>query len=140
MRGGELTIGPVPEDQHLDAAALLLHSLGMIEADLLEMYAAAFTRPDIRVHAVWDGPLMIAAGWVFLHGDAALLAGAATRRGHRHRGAHTALIATRAEAARDAGAAWLLAHTTGTAAHGTLHRAGLALTHSHRDWLWSTGS
>ena len=67
--------------------------------------------PSSLPFAAWLGDEMIGGASLFLHGETAHLFGASTLPRFRGIGAQSALIAARAQAAREAGARWLVGET-----------------------------
>ncbi len=59
----------------------------------------------------FDGPQLVAAAALFIHGDTAWFGSAATQLSHRGRGAQSALIAARIDFARGAGCRWITVET-----------------------------
>jgi GNAT superfamily N-acetyltransferase len=109
---------------------------------LAEMFAAVFESKDLLVYAARDGEEMVAVSCVLVHGESAEFSGTATLPSHRGRGAQSALLAARAEAAVAAGVEWFIVET-GKPAPGrsntslnNLFRAGFTPLYDRRNWIW----
>ena len=90
----------------------------------------------------WPHTLLIAAANLFVHGDIGSLNAAATLPAHRNRGAQSALLAARADAAAKAGCRRLVAEA-GTPAEDELNpslnnllRCGLRPLYDRQNWIW----
>jgi len=129
-----------------DAAAwgeLILRSFGAPGTPLSDMIANSVSNPAFHAFAAWDGDTMVAGGNLLVHGDVGSINTGATLPEYRGRGAQSALVAARAEAARDAGCRWVVAET-GLPAPGetnsslnNLRRAGLQVLYHRRNWQWT---
>ncbi|WP_051798865.1 GNAT family N-acetyltransferase [Catenuloplanes japonicus] len=128
----DLRIAPVEADAHERALKVLLTGFGDLRppAEVIDMISTLNRHPRSRQFAAWDGDEIVAVGLVFADRDAAVLKGGVTLPSHRGRGAQSALIAARIEAAREAGCRWVVSETSQPAAgeHHTslsnLERAG----------------
>jgi len=127
-------------------ALTILGGFGMPTEGLADMMTDAVTHPGFRPFAAWDGDEMVAGASLFIHGQVGCLNATATLAGHRNRGAQTALIAARAQAAADAGCRWLSAET-GRPADGesnpSLHNligSGLRPLYERENWAWTPTS
>jgi hypothetical protein len=137
-----LRVGPVRPGQAAEWASVMLSVFGFPAGSQSDMAAAAVGRPGWHCFAVWDGDAIVATAGLHLHEDTGHLFGGATLPAARHRGAQSALIAARAQAAAQAGCRWLIGET-GQEAPGehnpSLHnmlRAGLALRYGRQNWAW----
>ncbi|GIF53130.1 acetyltransferase (GNAT) family protein [Asanoa ferruginea] len=137
-----LRIAPISPGDAAAWADVLLRGFGMPTEGLGEMLGAAVSNPAFRPFGVWDGADLVGGGNLFVHGPVAALNGAAILPGHRNRGAQSALIAARVEAARAAGCRWVVAETGEPAAGSTnpsldnLERAGLRVRYARQNWRW----
>lgn len=137
-----LRVGPVGEPDAQVWGEVVMAAFGVPGTPLSQMAAAALQNPAFRPFAAWDGDRMVAVGNLLVHGSVGSLNTGATLPQYRGRGAQSALIAARIEAARAAGCRWLFAET-GKAAAGTsnpstqnLLRAGLQLVAERPSWKW----
>jgi GNAT superfamily N-acetyltransferase len=92
--------------------------------------------------AAWDGDRMVGAGTLFVDGGTAQLGGGSTLPTHRGRGAQSAMIALRLQAAQAAGVT-LLSAETGVESPGThnaslhnMRRAGFTVLYERANWVW----
>src|SRR5690606_18183489 len=89
-----------------------------------------------------DGDRIVAGAALYMEGTTASLHSAATSATHRGRGAQSALISARIEAARAAGARWVVTETAvpapGTRNPSTenMRRAGLEVSYVRPNWRW----
>lgn len=149
-RVSELTVRPVTDLRlshvgtlHAQAwADVAAEVFGMDHPALTAVFEQSVKHPASMAFAAWDGHRMVAAANLFLHGSVGLLNTGATLSSHRGRGAQSALIAARVEAARVGGATWVVAET-GRPAEGqvnqslrNLERAGLHVLYARRAWRW----
>jgi GNAT superfamily N-acetyltransferase len=140
--GTELRVGPVDGSRAGEAAAIFLRGFAMPEGALSDLFATVVRLDGFRAFAAWDGDDMVANAYVLLNGEAAELSGAATRPGHRNRGAQTALLGLRADAAAQAGCRWLVAETNRppeglvNPSLNNLLRVGFRPLYARRNWLW----
>ena len=138
-----LRIGRVAESDAAEWGELILRGMGAPGTPLSEMIANSVANPAFQAFAAWDGDTMVAGGNLLVHGDVGSINTGATLPEYRGRGAQSALIAARAEAARDAGCRWVVAET-GLSAPGetnssfnNLSRAGLRPLYQRRNWQWT---
>ncbi|MEU6845450.1 GNAT family N-acetyltransferase [Streptomyces sp. NPDC046716] len=138
-----LRVGPVESDHAREWATGMMTTFGFTEsAAMIDMAASCVGRPNWRQYAVREGERIVAVGSLFLHGDCADMFGGATLPEARGRGAQTALLAARAQAARAAGCRWLVAETgaEGPGEHNTsLHnmlRGGFERLYERATWVW----
>ncbi|MFI6761592.1 GNAT family N-acetyltransferase [Micromonospora sp. NPDC050417] len=139
----ELRIGRVPSDAADQWASVLMAGFEWPQGGpLSEMLAAAVNNPRFRAYAAWDGDQVVGAAALFVHGEVAVLSGAATLPSHRGRGAQSALMAIRAGAAAEAGCRWMVAQTGRPSAGSVNHslnnmlRAGLRPLYDRQAWTW----
>jgi GNAT superfamily N-acetyltransferase len=140
----DLRIAATQPSDHRLWASTALAGFGMPDGGGLgDMMAAALAHPGFHPFAAWAGRNMVATGNLFVHGAVGSLNSAATLPGHRQRGAQSALIAVRAEAAARAGCRWLCAET-GKPAVGqpssslnNLMRNGFHPLYDRQNWTWS---
>lgn len=120
----------------------MMTTFGFTAPGMIDMAASCVGMPNWRQYAVWDGDRIIAVGSLFINGVCAGMFGGATLPGERGRGAQSALLASRAQAAEAAGCRWLVAETgkEGPGEHNTsLHnmlRAGFEPLYERVTWLW----
>ncbi|GAA0462462.1 hypothetical protein Ade02nite_28990 [Paractinoplanes deccanensis] len=132
-----LRIAPVTPDHAERWADTVLETFGMPTGDLTAMLAATAGRDHWRPFAAWDGDEIVAGANLYLHGESAALNAAATKPGHRGRGAQSALIAARARAAAEAGCRHLYAETwrgDGNQSLSNMVRAGLKPLYERENW------
>jgi GNAT superfamily N-acetyltransferase len=107
-----------------------------------EMALGVYGKPGWHAFAVLDGEDIIAAANLYVYGTAAGLFGCAALPRARRRGAQSALIAARIEAAREAGCDWVLGETGAEEPgehNSSLHnmvRAGLNVRYVRQTWIW----
>jgi GNAT superfamily N-acetyltransferase len=137
-----LRVGPVTADDVPRWAAVVLEGFGMADERINRMIEAAVTDAGFRPFAAWDGDEVVAGANLFFHGPVASLNSGATLSGHRGRGAQSALIAARIDAARRGGCEWVMAETelpepgSVNPSLDNLQRAGLRRLYIRHDWLW----
>ncbi|MFI5844032.1 GNAT family N-acetyltransferase [Catenuloplanes sp. NPDC051500] len=137
----DLRIAPVAAHQRQRAVEVMLTGFDDRPPYLVGMLGAMTSHPQSRQFAAWDGDEMVAVGLVFTHGEIGLFKGGVTLPSHRGRGAQSALIAARIEAARAAGCRWVVSETSQPAAgeHHTslsnLERAGFVRVWDYRNVL-----
>ncbi|MEV4343582.1 GNAT family N-acetyltransferase [Actinoplanes sp. NPDC049596] len=138
-----LRVGPVGPQDVADWARLITTAFGMTAPGLVEMVATAGTASRFQPFGVWIDDTLVAGGQLFITGDVASLNTGATAAEFRGRGAQTALIHARIEAARAAGCRIVVAET-GRPSPGqnnpslnNMRRAGLQPVYARRNWVWS---
>jgi GNAT superfamily N-acetyltransferase len=137
-----LRVGLVEPHQAHEWATVMMSTFGFTAPGMVDMAASCVGRPNWRQYAVWEGEQIIAVGSVFLDGECADMFGAATLPQARGRGAQSALLAARAQAALTAGCRWLIAETgaEGPGGHNTslrnMMRAGFRPLYERTNWLW----
>ncbi|MFI6077819.1 GNAT family N-acetyltransferase [Actinoplanes sp. NPDC051343] len=142
---GPLRVGRVTVKDADEWAGLVTTAFGMTAAGLPEMLAATAGDPRFQPYAVRAGDSIVAGGNLFIAGDVASLNAAATAPEFRGRGAQTALIHARIEAARAAGCRIVVAETgkpepgENNRSLNNLRRAGLQPCYPRRNWIWSGG-
>jgi GNAT superfamily N-acetyltransferase len=140
----DLRIGRVGPDDAAEWGEVILQGFGAPPGTALaEMIARSVANPAFHAFAAWDGDTMAAGGNLLVHGDTASINTGATLPEFRGRGAQSALIAARAEAAREAGCTWVFAET-GRPAPGesntsldNLRRAGLRVLYERQNWHYT---
>ena len=140
---GPLKVGRVGAEDAEEWAGVVTNAFGMTAAGLPRMLAATAGNPRFQSYAVWAGDSIVAGANLFIAGDVASLNAAATAPEFRGRGAQTALIHARIEAARVAGCRVVVGET-GKPAPGesnrslnNMRRAGLQPCYPRRNWIWS---
>ena len=140
---GPLRVARVTERDAEQWAGVVMTAFGMTQAGLPEMMAATVGNPRFQPYAVWAGDSIVAGGNLFIAGDVASLNAAATAPEFRGRGAQTALIHARIEAARAAGCRIVVGETgkpapgEGNRSLNNMRRAGLQPCYPRRNWIWS---
>lgn len=138
----DLRVGLVESHQAGEWATVMMATFGFTAPAMIDMAAACVGRPNWRQYAVWEGERIVAVGSVFVNGDCADMFGGATLPEARGRGAQSALLTARAQAAHDAGCRWLVAETgaEGPGDHNTsLHnmlRTGFEPLYERVTWVW----
>lgn len=144
----DLRIGRV-ETRDADAyARVLAAGFGMPpEPHLLSMFAAAASGgTGFTAYGAWDGDDLVAVANLHVAGTTAAFCGAATLTGARGRGAQSAFMRVRVEAAQAAGCSWISAETWqehGGAHNPSLHnllRSGFVEVYDRRNWVWRPGT
>ncbi|MDH2425421.1 GNAT family N-acetyltransferase [Sphaerisporangium sp. TRM90804] len=137
-----------PEAERVEApeaarwASVLMRGFGMPEGPLVDMTAAAVAMPGFRAYVTRSGGDVVSSAGLYTHHDAAQLVGAATLPSHRGRGAQTAMLRARIQAAAAAGCRWLCADTgvERPGEHNTslrnLTRAGFESLYVRQNWTW----
>jgi len=138
----DLRVARVDEDDAAEWGTVVATTFGMDNAALIAMLGHSVRTPGSQLFAAWDGDEIVAGGALFVHGTTASLHSGATAPSHRGRGAQSALVAARIEAARAAGAQWVVSET-GKAGPGernpsteNMRRAGLRVTYARQNWRW----
>ncbi|HKN95741.1 MAG TPA: GNAT family N-acetyltransferase [Pseudonocardiaceae bacterium] len=137
-----LRVAPVERQDAEQWASVMMTTFEMTDKGMTDMAAAAIGRPNWHSYAVWEGDEIVAVGSTFRYEDATNLFGGATIPRARSRGAQTALLLTRANAACEEGTHWLTAETAAdTPTHHNpslhnLHRAGFRPLYERTNWLW----
>lgn len=111
-----LRVAPVAAHERARALEITLTAFDERPPYLSGLLGAMMVHQRTRQFAAWDGDEMVAVGLVFTHGDAGVLKAGVTLPSHRGRGAQSALIAARIEAAREAGCRWVVSETSRPAA------------------------
>ncbi|MBT0771642.1 hypothetical protein KIH74_22070 [Kineosporia sp. J2-2] len=138
-----LRVGRVAPEQAGEWGETVLRAFGVPGTPLSQMVAGAVSAPGFQAFAAWDGDVMVAGGGLLVHGEVGSLHTGATLPEHRGRGAQSALIAARAEAARRAGCRWLTSETgvpepgRGNSSLNNLRRAGLRVLYERPNWRWN---
>jgi GNAT superfamily N-acetyltransferase len=140
-----LRAGPVPHERAREWAAVMQQAMGRADMRPAEMAAATVGRPGWQSFAVFHGNQIVATGSLRVAGNVGHLFGGATLPAARGQGAQSALIAARAEAAREAGCDWLISEAVAEAPgehNSSLHnllRAGMSGRYQRPNWTWSAG-
>jgi GNAT superfamily N-acetyltransferase len=134
----EVRVDEVGAEHAAEWAAIMLDAFGMpVEGGLGDMLAAVVTNPAFRAFGVWDGDRLVAVGNLLVRGPVASLNAGATTPAYRGRGAQSALIAARVEAAAAAGCEWVVAETGESgSSFNNFRRAGLRSRYLRRNWVW----
>lgn len=138
----DLRVEQVQEDDGVRWATLVAQQFGMDDEHVTGMLARSVDNPAALPFAAWDGDRMVAGANLYLHGTVASLNSGATVPTHRRRGAQSALIAARLEAARAAGATWVVGEAvvpepgTSNPSLDNQVRAGLKVLYQRRNWIW----
>jgi GNAT superfamily N-acetyltransferase len=106
----DLRVAMFGSERGLEFGQLLAEAFGH-PTEIATLLAPSVRRPGWQHFGSFDGDRLVGAGALFIHGDAAWLGAAATAATHRGRGAQSALIATRVNAARKAGCRWIAVET-----------------------------
>ncbi|MEV4604038.1 GNAT family N-acetyltransferase [Amycolatopsis sp. NPDC049253] len=105
-----LRIAPATSDDAPTWGSVMCEIFGWSDvAGLPEMCAASVTRPEWAPFAVWAGERMVGTANSHRYAGTAHMFGGGTLPEFRNRGAQTALLLARAEAAAAAGCTWLVA-------------------------------
>jgi GNAT superfamily N-acetyltransferase len=140
---GPLRVGPVALSEAEEWAAVVTGAFGMTAPGIAEMLAATVGRSRFRAYAVWAGEAIVAGANLFIADGVASLNAGATAPDFRGRGAQTALIHARIEAARAAGCHLVVSETgnpdpgESNSSLNNLRRAGLQPLYLRRNWVWS---
>ena len=136
-----LRVGLVESHHASEWATVMMTAFGLTSA-LVDMAASCVGRPNWRQYAVWEGERIVAVGSIHMHGGCADMFGGATLPEARGRGAQSALLTARAQAAEAAGCRWLVAETGAErpGEHNTslrnMLRAGFEPLYERVTWLW----
>lgn len=145
----DLRVEPVVSAHAAEWADVMMHQVfGMPPDDChTAMTKALVGRRGWYPYAVWAGDHIVAAATMYANGETAQFFAGATLVKWRRRGAQTALIAARAQAAHSAGCRWLVSEVAlekpGT--HNTslqnLKRMGFEVLYERTNWTWrATGA
>jgi GNAT superfamily N-acetyltransferase len=146
LRGGVLRIAPVTEEDAAEFGRVIVTAFGTPDTALSQMIATSVGMPNSYPYAAWDGDTLVAGGVLLVHGDVGALHSGSTLPGYRRRGAQSALIAARAEAARESGCRWLFAETgrptpdQPNRSYNNMRRSGLDLLYERKVWRWTSES
>jgi GNAT superfamily N-acetyltransferase len=138
-----LNVGVVAAGDLEEWAEVVFRGFGMPPAPLSSIAVESARRGMIRPFGVWVGTSLIAGASLAIVDGVGALLGAATLAEYRGRGAQTALIAIRAQAARRAGAKRLIAETGRPAVAGgnsslnNLTRSGFEPLYERVNWEWT---
>ena len=103
----DLRIAPLGPEHGSRVGEILSRSFAF-PVELEPWTAATVGYPGMLYHGAFDGDRLVAAGAVYLAEGAGWLGMAATEPEYRGRGAQSALLAARIEAARDHGLEWVV--------------------------------
>ncbi|HEY1570443.1 MAG TPA: hypothetical protein VGG05_03805 [Pseudonocardiaceae bacterium] len=132
-----LRVAPVERQDADQWAGVMMRTFEMPE--MAGMAAAAIGRPNWHAYAVWAGDEIVAVASGFSHAGATNMFGGATVPKARARGAQSALLAARAQVARQENIRWLVAETEADPHNPSLrnlHRAGFRPLYERTTWLW----
>lgn len=143
----DLRVGLVGAADSDAYARVLAAGFGMPpEPPLLSMFArAAAGGRGFSAYGAWDGDELVAVANLHVSGPVAAFCGAATLPEARGRGAQSAFMRVRVEAARAEGCSWMSAETWQEfdGAHNpSLHnlvRSGFVEVYDRRNWVWRPG-
>jgi hypothetical protein len=137
-----LKVGRVAAEQMDAWVDTYMRGFEIPEGDMARLLSAPFGHPDVRAYGAWDGDDIVGAAVLFVHGEAAQFAGAATLPSHRGRGAQSALTALRLTDGVESGVEWFSVET-GRPAPGeqnpslnNLRRLGFDVLYDRQSWLW----
>ncbi|WP_250007867.1 hypothetical protein [Actinoplanes sp. M2I2] len=148
VRRGAVRTAPVTAADAAEWATVILDTFGFPREGQAEILTGTVGDPRWRPYAAWDTDpatgeqRIVAGGNLYLNGDVAGLTTGATLAAFRNRGAQSALLAARIEAAREAGCRWVTAETAwfeDAPEHSSLNnvqRAGLTLRYVRTNWVW----
>ncbi|PZG20937.1 N-acetyltransferase [Nonomuraea aridisoli] len=137
-----LRVGPIEPHHAHEWATVMMTTFGMPMPDMIDLAASNVGKPNWRQYAVWDDERIVAVGSLFINGECANMFGGATLPESRGRGAQSALLTARVQAAQAAGCRWLVAETgvEGPGDHNSsLHnmlRAGFERLYDRTNWIW----
>lgn len=120
----------------------VMQGFGMPEHDYSDILGLGYGSDRMQLFGAWDGDQMVAAAGQFIWEDVAVLNSGVTLSSHRGRGAQSALIASRAAAAADAGCRWLVTQTgkvdpgTTNPSTNNVTRAGFTTLYARPAWAW----
>jgi GNAT superfamily N-acetyltransferase len=139
----DLSIAPVTKADAAEFGQTVLTGFGAPGTPLSDMIAAIVGAPHCHPFAAWDGDTIVAGGVLLVHGDVGALHSGSTLPGYRGRGAQSALISARAEAARKAGCRWVVAETglstpeQPNSSYNNMRRAGFDELYQRVVWRWT---
>lgn len=137
----DLRVTPVREEEAAEWATVVTRAFGMDDEHVGAMVAQSVRNPAVQPFAAWDGDRIVAGASLYLHGTVASLNSGATAPTHRRRGAQSALIAARLEAARVAGATWVVGEAAvpepgiSNPSLNNQLRAGLQVLYHRTNWI-----
>ena len=136
-------IVPVTEDDAAEFGETVLTGFGAPGTPLSEMIEASVGAPNCYPFAAWDGDTMVAGAVLFVHGEVGGLHSGSTLPEYRGRGAQSALISARVDAAREAGCRWVVSETglstpeKPNSSYNNMRRAGLDELYQRVVWRWT---
>jgi len=140
----DLRIAPVTAADAEEFGEVILTGFGAPGTPLSGMIAASVGAPNSYPFAAWDGDTIVAGGVLLVHGEVGALHSGATLPAYRGRGAQSALIGTRAAAAREAGCRWVITETAfpspdrPNTSYNNMRRAGLDELYPRTIWRWTS--
>jgi ribosomal protein S18 acetylase RimI-like enzyme len=123
-------------------AQVMLDGFGMPDGGVRPMLAAMVGRPELLPLAAWDADDLVATGAMRTHQSVGHVFCGATLPQARGRGAQSALIAARVQAASAAGLRWLVTETGAEepGSHNSslhnMYRAGFELLYERQNWIF----
>jgi GNAT superfamily N-acetyltransferase len=138
----DLEVTPIDPADADEAAVVLAQGFGWNEQDMIGIYGQALRTGRLTGFAARAAGRMIATGALATAGPAGEMYGAATLPDHRGRGAQTALLAARINAAAARGCTTLYAETwipepgSRNPSLDNLHRAGFTTLYDRPSWRW----
>ncbi|MEU5785852.1 GNAT family N-acetyltransferase [Micromonospora lupini] len=139
----DLRIAPVTTGDAAEFGEVILTGFGAPGTHLSGMIAASVGTPNSYPFAAWDGATMVAGAVLLVHGDVGALHSGGTLPAYRNRGAQSALISARAEAARKAGCRWVITETACpnpgrlNSSYNNMRRVGLEECYRRAVWRWT---
>ncbi|MGI5144087.1 GNAT family N-acetyltransferase [Streptomyces sp. CA-106110] len=131
------------DQQDADTWGAVMMSVFQMPAEgLAQMMSSAVGRPGWHCFGAWDGDELVGTGMLYARHGIGRFLGGTTVPHARKRGAHTALLAARALAARDLGCRWLVAETrpespgTHNPSLRNMYRMGFDALYERQNWLW----
>ncbi|MEU0188218.1 GNAT family N-acetyltransferase [Streptomyces sp. NBC_00510] len=140
--GEGLSVGPVTLDEAAEWAEVMPRAMGMPAQGMQQMAAASVGRSGWYPFAVREAGSIVATATLRVQGEVGSLFAGCTLPEARKRGAQSALIAARVDAAREAGCRLLVVETfdeppgTHNSSYHNLIRAGFTLRYPRPNWIW----
>lgn len=106
----DLRVAPLGAAQAAEFGRLEAEAFGH-PPEIAAWHAALVGRDGWNFYGAFDGGTLAGVGGLHVHGPAAWIGYASTRADYRGRGAQSALIAARLDAAREAGCRWCVVET-----------------------------
>lgn len=120
-------------------ARIIREAFGMTDPDLAPLLHGSIEDPVAQVFGAFDGDLLVGAGAVYVVDGVGSVNTGGTLESHRGRGVQSALLASRAAAAEEAGCRLLTAETGGSEgnpSYRNLVRAGFVHEYDRVNWRW----